>query len=52
MRDLTYTPSKKIKRSDPRAWLSTGSGLDVLADAHRASDAAAETAEWSAAANR
>ncbi|MFD8143760.1 hypothetical protein [Streptomyces sp. NPDC059708] len=32
VRALTYTPSKKIKRSDARAWLSTGTGLEVLAD--------------------
>ncbi|MEV7416093.1 AMP-binding protein [Streptomyces sp. NPDC089919] len=29
---LPHTPSEKIKRSDLRAWPSTGSGLDVLAD--------------------
>ncbi|WP_432195497.1 AMP-binding protein [Streptomyces sp. bgisy027] len=42
VRALTYTPSKKIKRSDPRAWLSTGTGLDVLADIRLTSDATAK----------
>ncbi|TYK52426.1 propionyl-CoA synthetase [Actinomadura decatromicini] len=34
VRTLTYTTSKKIKRSDLRAWLSTGTGLDIIADIH------------------
>ncbi|MFJ6636778.1 AMP-binding protein [Streptomyces sp. NPDC091376] len=32
VRELTYTASKKIKRSDLRDWLSTGGGLEVIAD--------------------
>ncbi|MFI0486569.1 hypothetical protein [Actinomadura sp. 9N215] len=32
VRTLTYTPSREIKRSDLRAWLSTGTRLDTIAD--------------------
>ncbi|QXJ22557.1 hypothetical protein AGRA3207_003576 [Actinomadura graeca] len=37
--DLTYTPSKKIRRSGLRDWLTTDTGLDVIADIRLAGEA-------------